>query len=56
MRELVLLVESHGHAKVVLAEEQDVDAGNGGDLGDVLDAGGGLDLQRDDAVVVELPA
>ena len=48
----VLVVEAHRHAEIVLAEEENVDAGNGGDLGDVLDAGGGFDLQRDDAFVV----
>ena len=36
--ELVLFVETHRHAEVVLPEEQNVDAGNGGDLGNVLDA------------------
>ena len=40
--------------KIVLSEEQDVDAGHGGDLRNVLDAGSGFHLQRDDAVVVEV--
>ena len=52
MGELVFVVEAHRHAEIVLAEEENVDAGDGGDLGDVLDAGGGFDLQRDDAFVV----
>ena len=50
--ELVFVVEAHRHAEIVLAEEENVDAGDGGDLGDVLDAGSGLDLQGDDAFVV----
>ena len=45
VRELVFVVEAHRHAEIVLAEEEDVNAGNGGDLGDVLDAGSGLNLQ-----------
>src|ERR1700674_1323649 len=52
VRELVLVVEAHRHAKVVLSEEKDVNAGDGGDLSNVFDAGSGLDLQRDDAFVV----
>ena len=54
VRELVLLVQAHRHAQVVLAQEQDVDARNRGDLGHVLDAGGGLHLQRDDDVRVRV--
>ncbi len=50
--EFVFVVEAHRHAEIVLAEEENVDAGDGGDLGDVLDAGGGFDLQGDDAFVV----
>src|SRR5580704_19781200 len=52
VRELVLVVEAHRHAEIVLAEEENIDAGNSSDLSDVLDARGGLDLQRDDAFVV----
>ena len=52
VRELVLFVESHRHAQIVLAEEENVDARNGGDLVDVLDAGRGLHLQRHDRVAV----
>jgi hypothetical protein len=52
--ELVLIVEAHGHAEIVLAEEENVDAGNGGDLGDVFDAGSGFDLQGDDTFFVEI--
>ncbi len=52
--ELVLIVEAHGHAEIVLTEEENVNAGNGGDLGDVLDAGGGFDLQGDDTFFIEI--
>jgi hypothetical protein len=38
-RKFILFVESHGHAQVILSEEEDVDARNGRDLGDVVDAG-----------------
>ena len=54
VRELVFVVEAHGHAEIVLTEEENVDAGNGGDFGDVLDAGGGFDLQGDDAFFIEV--
>src|SRR4029077_1622528 len=50
--ELVLVVKSHRHAEIVLAEEEDVDAGDGWGLGDVFEARGSLDLQGDDAFVV----
>lgn len=50
--ELVLLKEAHGHAEVVLPEEQHVDAGDGGDGIDVLDAGRGFDLEGDGDVRV----
>src|SRR5206468_11014752 len=42
--ELVLLIQSHGHAEVVLAQEENVHALNGRDLIDVFDTVGGLDL------------
>src|ERR1700691_27221 len=54
VRELVLVIEAHRHAEIVLTEEEDVDAWNGGDLGDILNAGSGFDLQGDHAVVVEV--
>ena len=53
-REFVLVVEAHGHAEIVLAEEENVDAGNSGNLGDVFDAGSGLDLQSDDAFFIKI--
>jgi len=37
-----------------LAEEEDVHAGDGSDFVNVLDAIGGFDLQRDDAVLVPI--
>ena len=49
---LTLPEEAHGHAEVVLPEEHDVDAVNGGDLLHVVDAGLGLHLHGDDDVVV----
>src|ERR1700746_123772 len=52
MRELVLVVEAHRHAKIVLSQEKDVNAGDGGDLSDIFDARRGLDLKGDDAFVV----
>src|SRR3984957_17577332 len=52
VRELVFVVESHRHAEIVLAEEENVHAGAGGNFGDVLDAGGGFALQGDDAIVI----
>src|SRR6266481_7660549 len=52
VRELVLVVKAHRHAKIVLAQEKDINAWDGRDLGNVFDAGGGLDLKRDDAFVV----
>ena len=52
--ELVFVVEAHGHAEIVLTEEENVDAGNGGDLGDVFDAGCGFDLQSDDAFFIKI--
>src|SRR5262249_17611765 len=50
--EFVFFIEAHGHAKVVLAEEENVHTGHSGDLGYVLDAVGGFNLQGDDGVVV----
>jgi hypothetical protein len=50
--ELVFFKEPHGHAEIVLAEEQQVDTGDGRDFVDVLDAVGRFHLQRDDDVVV----
>ena len=44
--------EAHGHAEVVLAEEHDVNTRHLGDLLHVVDASLGLDLDRDDDVVV----
>src|SRR6266404_2415421 len=38
VRELVLVVEAHRHAKIVLSQEKDVNAGDGRDLGNVFDA------------------
>src|SRR5450755_2091802 len=52
VRKLILVVEAHRHAEIVLSEEQNVNARNGGDLGDVFDTGCGLDLERDDALVI----
>src|SRR5208337_3321648 len=52
VRELVLVVEAHRHAEIVLSQEKNVDAGNGCNLGNVFDAGGGLDLKGNDALVV----
>jgi hypothetical protein len=52
VREFVFFVETHGHTEIVLAEEENVHAGHSGDFGDVLDAVGGFDLQRDDGVIV----
>ncbi len=52
MGKFVLFVETHRHAQVVLAEKQDVDAGDGGDFCNVLDARGSFNLQGHDAVVV----
>src|SRR5262244_2779137 len=52
MRELVLFIETHGHAEVILSKEEDVDARNGCDLRDVLDAGSGFNLQSDDDILV----
>ena len=52
MGELIFVIEAHRHAEIVLAEEENVNAGDGGDLGDVLDAGSGFDLQGDNAFVV----
>ena len=52
VRKFVFVIEPHRHAEIVLAEKENVDAGDGGDLGDVLDAGSGLDLQRYDALAV----
>src|SRR4051812_20180934 len=52
LRELVLFEQTHGHAKIVLAEEQNINAGNGCDFFDVLDAIGGFDLQSADGVIV----
>src|SRR5581483_9009480 len=54
VRELIFFVKAHRHAEVVLAEEENVDTGDSGDLGDVLDARGGLDLQSHDAIVIEV--
>ena len=44
--------EAHGHAEVVLAEEHDVNTRHLGDLLHVVDASLGLDLDRDDDVVI----
>ena len=52
MGEFVFFVETHGHAEIVLAEEEDVHAGDRGNFVDILDAIGGFDLQRDDSVFV----
>src|ERR1035438_8760615 len=52
VRELVLVVEAHRHAEVVLSEEKNVNAGNGRDLLHILDTRSRLDLKRDDAFVV----
>src|SRR5580658_1207576 len=52
VRKLVFLKQAHRHAEIVLAEKQQVDARDGRDFVDVLDAVGGLHLQRDDDVVV----
>src|SRR5215813_8086610 len=54
VREFVFFIEAHGHAEIVLAEEENVDARDRGDFRDVLDAVGGFDLQGDDAVVVPI--
>src|SRR5260370_18812471 len=37
---------------MVLSDEKNVNVGDGGDLRNVFDAGGGLDLKGDDSVVV----
>src|SRR5579872_178042 len=50
--ELIFVVEAHRHAEIVLSKEENVDARDGCDFGDVLNAGSGLDLQSDDAFVV----
>src|SRR5690349_10556999 len=52
IRELVFFVQAHGHAKIVLAQEQNIHARNRGDLVNVFDAVGGLHLKRHDRVVV----
>jgi len=52
VRELVLFIQAHGHAEIVLAEEEDIDAGNSGDFVDVLDAVRGFDLESNDDVGV----
>src|SRR3954471_21081011 len=44
VRELVLVVETHRHAKIILAEKKYVDARDSRDLGNVLDARSGFHL------------
>src|SRR5579871_1292404 len=50
----LFLVEAHGHAKVVLAEKENVHSGDGCDFVDILDAVGRFDLQSDDPVAVPI--
>lgn len=54
LREDVLLVETHGHAEVILAKECDIHSGDGHDLLDVLDGVVGLNLEGDDDVLVSV--
>ena len=56
VRELVLLKQAHRHAEIVLPQEQHIDARNGRDLVDVLDAVGRLHLQGDDGLSLAAPA
>src|SRR5579872_1821756 len=53
-REFILFKQAHRHAKVVLAQEEDIHARHGRDLRDVFDARGGFHLQGDNAVFIEL--
>ena len=50
--ELVLLIEAHGHAQVIGAEESDVQSGEADDLIDVGDAVSSLNLHSDDHILV----
>src|ERR1700674_3217227 len=52
VRELVLVVKAHRHAKIVLSQEKDVNARYGSDLGNIFNAGSSLYLEGDDAFVV----
>src|SRR4029077_3956039 len=52
VRELVLFIQAHGHAEIILAEEEDIDAGNSGDFVDVLDAVRRFDLESKHDVCV----
>ena len=54
IRELVLFVQTHGHAQVILAEEQNIDARHGCNFIDVLDAIRSLDLQGANDVIVRI--
>src|SRR3989442_695202 len=54
LRELILFVEPHRHAEIILAQEKNINAGNGRDRIDVLDAIRGLDLQPVIATVRQL--
>jgi len=42
--EFVFFIEAHGHAKIVLAEKENIHAGNRSDFRQVLDAVRGFDL------------
>src|SRR5260221_3379383 len=52
MWKLILFKEAHGHAEIILTEEEQVHSGNGRDFVDVLDAIRGFYLQGDDYVAV----
>ena len=52
VREFVFVIKPHRHAEIVLSEEKNINAGDRGNLGDILDARSRLHLQRNDAFVV----
>ncbi len=51
-RKLVFFIQTHGHAEIILPEEENIDSGNRSNFRYVLDAVCGFYLKGDDAVGV----
>ena len=56
VRELILFIEPHRHAKIVLPEEKQIHTGNGRNLFNILDARGAISVTERVGVIARVRA